>query len=1010
VVMALKTRNDLFDLETAIDTRKLYPVSRQLAAVIGSFVPRNKAIIGDNAFAHEAGIHQHGMLAHRETYEIMRPEDVGISRSTLVLGKHSGRHALADRVRELGFSVSDTELLDAVNTSLAAESLAGTDADTTAKAQAIVDDYAAVLGAAKAGSVPGVDATDYATIGITGVDADGVALLNSVVPGKDVADLDAHAELQTLADQAQSVIARANGAEPAPTLTKADLEALGIENVTDDNRPAIIAAIDNSAAAAVNTQSALQGVVDKAITDYGNALDKIKAYARDASQTKPNTADFADIGMDLGGFDAERIAKAVNSVLATDDVGPSGSGAQTNVQDVDTAADVQAVASGYAKVFTAADATFNFNAGAVDNTQLNHLGFPSLTSERLAFLQTSLDLLGYEDVATHNDLQSVIDLVEDVFKVAEQGAGAEHGLDPAAFAILGVRNVNEDNIDELIEKVGSTFDDPDNPDENTDKSAPTMAGVQSIVNAIAALDEGRQALVDAAQGQDGSETAVPVRASNFLSAGIQGITSDDAKTLNAVFAEQPSDSKNSFTEVEALTETYASARDSLKALANSTAGSDRVTMDEFAALAMGQLDTAVSVALTNDLLDTLDFVEVARTRANQQAIADLAVALETSAVSGEPAAQITREGLEHVGISGLDASLMPAFRAQVAASAADGSEIDSRADIQSLVTAAQELQSSMLEQISQYADNPDDPDNHPMPELETFELAGVAGVDAENLAGLNSVLAADTIAGTDVQGLDATQARVDAYNRVNESASPSQADFAQLGVDITAVLPQSDEDEQSDEAATTDGDEETYYEAGLGLFNDLIQQDAVERPISQDHIQATADFVGQLADVADATPTTNLTQGLADPQAFVDSAAAVGLIGLDDLALEPFLQRVNEDSAELTDYASLLETAQRANTQAAALREIARYAEQTQDGVADDAPVAKIFETAGVEKLVVGGGFTTDENGDVVEIEGTVNQFLHEAVTSALSTAALDGEQANSVVDLQAVVDNLKLS
>lgn len=110
VVMALKTRNDLFGLETAVDTRRLYPVSRQLAAVIGSFVPRNKAIIGDNAFAHEAGIHQHGMLANRETYEIMRPEDVGISRSSLVLGKHSGRHALADRVRELGFSVSDTDL------------------------------------------------------------------------------------------------------------------------------------------------------------------------------------------------------------------------------------------------------------------------------------------------------------------------------------------------------------------------------------------------------------------------------------------------------------------------------------------------------------------------------------------------------------------------------------------------------------------------------------------------------------------------------------------------------------------------------------------------------------------------------------------------------------------------------------------------------------------------------------------------------------------------------------
>jgi len=110
LVMALKTRADYFGCETGIDTRKLYPVSRQLAAIIGSFVPANKAIVGDNAFAHEAGIHQHGMLASRQTYEIMRPEDVGISRSKLVLGKHSGRHALADRVRELGFTLTDTEL------------------------------------------------------------------------------------------------------------------------------------------------------------------------------------------------------------------------------------------------------------------------------------------------------------------------------------------------------------------------------------------------------------------------------------------------------------------------------------------------------------------------------------------------------------------------------------------------------------------------------------------------------------------------------------------------------------------------------------------------------------------------------------------------------------------------------------------------------------------------------------------------------------------------------------
>jgi 2-isopropylmalate synthase len=84
--------------------------SHLLAAVTGNFVPRNKAIVGENAFAHEAGIHQHGMLASPETYEIMKPEDVGVRDSQLVLGKHSGKHAVQDRAREMGFSLEAGEL------------------------------------------------------------------------------------------------------------------------------------------------------------------------------------------------------------------------------------------------------------------------------------------------------------------------------------------------------------------------------------------------------------------------------------------------------------------------------------------------------------------------------------------------------------------------------------------------------------------------------------------------------------------------------------------------------------------------------------------------------------------------------------------------------------------------------------------------------------------------------------------------------------------------------------
>ena len=115
VVMALNTRAEFFGLNTRIDSTRLYPTSRLVSGITGMHVPRNKAIVGENAFAHEAGIHQHGMLQHASTYEIMRPEDVGISRSNLVLGKHSGRHAFRDRVRDLGFDLDEFETNRAFN-------------------------------------------------------------------------------------------------------------------------------------------------------------------------------------------------------------------------------------------------------------------------------------------------------------------------------------------------------------------------------------------------------------------------------------------------------------------------------------------------------------------------------------------------------------------------------------------------------------------------------------------------------------------------------------------------------------------------------------------------------------------------------------------------------------------------------------------------------------------------------------------------------------------------------
>jgi 2-isopropylmalate synthase len=106
VVMALYVRHDLYGIGTQIDTTQLTRASRLVSKVTGMIVQPNKAIVGANAFAHEAGIHQDGMLKHEETYEIMRPETVGAGKTQLVLGKHSGRHAFANRLIELGYPVS----------------------------------------------------------------------------------------------------------------------------------------------------------------------------------------------------------------------------------------------------------------------------------------------------------------------------------------------------------------------------------------------------------------------------------------------------------------------------------------------------------------------------------------------------------------------------------------------------------------------------------------------------------------------------------------------------------------------------------------------------------------------------------------------------------------------------------------------------------------------------------------------------------------------------------------
>jgi len=154
VVMALRTRRDLFNLSTDIRTNELCRASKLVSHLTGLVVQRNKAIVGANAFAHEAGIHQDGVLKERTTYEIMRPQDVGIEGSELVLGKHSGRHAFGERLARMGFKLNQEEL----------ERAYGRFIDLADKKKAIYDDDLVAIARDEMEDASGLYVLDYLNV------------------------------------------------------------------------------------------------------------------------------------------------------------------------------------------------------------------------------------------------------------------------------------------------------------------------------------------------------------------------------------------------------------------------------------------------------------------------------------------------------------------------------------------------------------------------------------------------------------------------------------------------------------------------------------------------------------------------------------------------------------------------------------------------------------------------------------------------------------------------------
>jgi 2-isopropylmalate synthase len=177
IVMALDTRKDIFGIATGIKTKEIYRTSRMLSDITGLAVQANKAIVGRNAFAHEAGIHQHGVLEERSTYEIMDATSIGLTENKLVLGKHSGRHAFERRLSELGYELSGEEL----------EKAFARFKEVADKKKEIFDEDLAALVADEVHSIPETYQLEYMTV-ITSLEGIPSATIKVKSGGKDIAE------------------------------------------------------------------------------------------------------------------------------------------------------------------------------------------------------------------------------------------------------------------------------------------------------------------------------------------------------------------------------------------------------------------------------------------------------------------------------------------------------------------------------------------------------------------------------------------------------------------------------------------------------------------------------------------------------------------------------------------------------------------------------------------------------------------------------------------------------
>lgn len=752
---------------------------------------------------------------------------------------NSGTPPTVAEFTNLGITGVTSTNLNAINTALASNAITGSSVDSATKIQQLVNSYNSVLalsdGIANANDLP--IASAYISVGIASstVDKDAkVALLGRVLDTKQSTDIDTVAKIQSFADAVSAVVAGAAAAGVSP-VTLPHLQALGFTGVTNANLSAVQAAIAATAddGSGVNTLEKLNVLVSSAMA--GSALTLIKDYADVASGIGPTITDYINLG--ITGVTSSNLS-AVNSVLAT--VAITGS-------NVDTKAKVQELVDAYKTISTLADGTVNTVTPPSADTYIK-LGVTATyvdNAAKLSLLGKVLDAKQSADVDSAAKIQALAEAVNAVVAGAANGTPANL----AQLQALGISGVTATNLSTVQAAIAATADD-----------GSAVATVEKLNSVVSAAVYSLKVIEDYAQSNVGTAPEL----AEYSKLGITGVTASNLAAINSALASDGVTriSVDSVSKVQALVDAYRA----ISAMSDGTSNNTTALPDASTYMQVGvsasSVDTATKLNLLGKVIDSKQGTET-DTAAKIQALAEAASAVITGAAGGTLP---TLPQLQLLGIKGVTPANLSIIQNTIAATANDGSEVDSFDKLNSLVSNV--LVASALSAIKTYADA----DGGTAPTTTDFVNLNISNVTETNLSAINSALASAAVTSVSVDSASKVQTLVNHYVTILAMADgttntiniPSASAYIQLGISSSTV----------------------DNEAKVNLLGKVLDAKKITDVDTIAKIQALANVVDVVVKASAGGPLPNLTQ-----------LQALGLTGVTSANLSA-IQNAIADSAD----------------------------------------------------------------------------------------------------------------